>query len=198
MTAIDAAGFEAMFRQNVDPWNYAASSFEAYKRRVLLAACGKRMRGRVLELACANGETTKALRPLSLRLLAVDASRTALAEARRRTAGLSRVTFRHALLPRDMPKGRFDLVVVSEILYYLPAKALAALLPRLEASLAPGGRIVVLHHILDFDDAAQLPKLAQEKARRFLGRRMRLASERRSGRFAAVAFDRPSRPLKRR
>ena len=84
---IDPAGFEAKFRENIDPWNYAASPFEAYKRAVLLHACGTRPFGRGLELACAIGETTRMLAPRCLRLLAVDSSATALKEATRRTSG---------------------------------------------------------------------------------------------------------------
>ena len=80
---IDPAGFEAKFRENIDPWNYAASPFEAYKRTVLLHACGTRPFGRGLELACAIGETTRMLAPRCLRLLAVDSSATALKEAAR-------------------------------------------------------------------------------------------------------------------
>ena len=52
---IDAEGFEAKFRENIDPWNYVGSSFEAHKRAVLLRACGIRHYGRGLELACAIG-----------------------------------------------------------------------------------------------------------------------------------------------
>ena len=42
---IDAAGFDAKFRENIDPWDYAGSPFEAYKRGVLLHACGARSSG---------------------------------------------------------------------------------------------------------------------------------------------------------
>ena len=75
---INPAGFETKFRENIDPWNYAASPFEAYKRAVLLHACGTRPFGRGLELACAIGETTRMLARRCLRLLAVDSSATAL------------------------------------------------------------------------------------------------------------------------
>ena len=89
---IDPAGFETKFRENIDPWNYAASPFEAYKRTVLLHACGTRPFGRGLELACAIGETTRMLAPRCLRLLAVDSSATALKEAARRTTAHRNVT----------------------------------------------------------------------------------------------------------
>lgn len=196
MKAIDPAGFEALFQVDADPWDYAGSRFEAFKRGVLRKACGLGVRGRVLELACANGETTKALRPIALRLLALDAAPAALEEARRRTRHLDRITVRRAVLPGAMPRGPFDLIVVSELLYYLTAEGLRRLLPRLRRALAPGGRLVVLHHVVDFADAAQVPMDAQARAWRAL-RSDPLAVHRRQGRFAVFAVRRASRPRRR-
>src|SRR6202000_3421191 len=84
MKRIDVPGFERKFQHDIDPWNYATSRFEYYKRNALLQACGRYKHGRVLELGCAIGETTRFLSPLSLRLLALDGSSTAIAEARKR------------------------------------------------------------------------------------------------------------------
>jgi 2-polyprenyl-3-methyl-5-hydroxy-6-metoxy-1,4-benzoquinol methylase len=74
MRTIDIAGFENKFRANIDPWNYTHSRFERVMREVLLRACGPSKDGRVLELGCAIGETTRGLARLSLHLVAVDAS----------------------------------------------------------------------------------------------------------------------------
>lgn len=187
---IDAAGFEAMFRATIDPWGYATSPFEAWKRRLLLQACGEHSRGRGLELACAIGETTRRLAPRCLRLLAVDSSATALAEAARRTQGYPSVTLRQALLPRQMPRGPFDLIVVSELLYYLRPNDLRTLVPRLRAALAPGGRIVILHHVKDFDDAAVRPRHAQASTVNALRQHMPLVHRVNAGRFQVAALER--------
>lgn len=185
---IDPAGFEEKFRENIDPWDYDRSPFEAFKRATLLRACGTRPFGRGLELACAIGATTQALAPRCLRLTAVDASPTALAEAARRLAHLPRVTLRRGILPGDLPQGPFDLIVASEILYYLPAADLRRLVSRMAARLAPGGRIVLVHHLTDFADAAVKPRAAQALAVAAFGRSMRLAYLRNAGRFQAAAF----------
>lgn len=191
MKAIAPDGFEAMFRVNPDPWNYAASPFEAAKRRVLLRACGDRFYARALELACANGETTRALAPHCRRLLAIDAAPTAVAEARRRTRGLPNVTIGQATLPEEMPRGPFDLIVASEILYYLPPNAFRRVLRVLADATAPGGRLVLLHHLRNFDDAAQKPALAQARSAAFFARTMRPVFADHHGRYQALAFERP-------
>lgn len=191
MKPIDPDGFEAMFRKDADPWNYAASPFEAWKRDRLLKACGDRLYGRGLELACANGETTKRLARRCLNLLAVDSSATVLAEARRRTKNLDNVDLRQATLPAQTPSGVFDLIVASEILYYLSLPDMRILLGQLQRSLAPGGRLVVLHHILPFADANQIPALAQRRARETLSLDLSLVHARRERRFEVFAVEKP-------
>lgn len=185
---IDLDGFEAMFRADIDPWNYRTSRFEAVKRGVLVRACGLRPFGRALELACANGETTRALAGRCLRLLAVDGSPSAVAGARARTKGVRRVVVRQVILPGGMPRGAFDLIVVSEILYYLGPRDFATLVGKIGKALAPGGRVVLLHHIVGFDDASIHPRLAQHRAVRALRRHAGLAFRRRCHRFEVAAL----------
>lgn len=185
---IDLNGFEALFQATIDPWNYRSSRFERHKRDVLLRACGSRQAGRALELACAIGETSRVLSGRCLHLLATDGAPTALAEARRRTDPKARIAYRQTVLPRDCPRGPFDLVVVSEIAYYLTRRDLAALARALVGALAPGGRVVVLHHVVRFDDAVQIPALAQARLCRALAASCSPDGRWRHGRFEVARF----------
>jgi len=187
---IDPAGFERLFREREDPWDYRTSPFEAYKRGVLLRACGPRIHGRGLELACANGETTLHLADRCLRLLAVDAAPSALAIARRRTRHDPRIRLRRALLPDEMPRGAFDLIVASEIIYYLEPRQAAAVGRDMLTRLARGGRIVALHHLWPFDDAAAPPALAHGRLCRQLAAAATCVFHERHRRFDCVAFTR--------
>jgi cyclopropane fatty-acyl-phospholipid synthase-like methyltransferase len=193
MKPIGPAGFEQKFRDNIDPWNYTRSPFKHYKRSVLLRACGCRTYGRGLELACAIGETTRYVAQRCLRLLAVDSSLTALHEANRRLQGNQRVTFRQAVLPGETPRGPFDLIVASEIAYYISAQSLDQLSDKLKLALAPNGRIVFLNHTCAFDDAAQAPARAHQRIRRTLEKSMGVVFHERHRRFDVVAFRKPQR-----
>lgn len=198
MKPIDLAGFEAKFRATGDPWNYRTSAFEAAKRRVLLRACGAGRLGRGLELACAIGETSRALAARCLTLTATDGARTALETARRLTPPSRRIDYRHGVLPHGVPRGPFDLIVVSEIAYYLSPHDLDALAGRLIRALAPGGRIVVLHHVVPFDDTAQAPALAQARLCRRLAATMPQVLDRHHGRYRVAAFCRQAGPASMR
>jgi SAM-dependent methyltransferase len=189
MKPIDVAGFERKFRENIDPWDYTNSQFEDFKRKVLLQACGHHKHGRVLELGCAIGETTRFLAPLALRLQAVDGSPTAISEARRRVR-CAHVRFMQATLPGQMPAGPFDLIVVSEIAYYLRASDLTILGKRLAMAAAYRGRIVLLHHRRHFHDAAQSPELAHNRLRTQLCRFAHTVFQKRYPRFDVVALRR--------
>lgn len=191
MKPIDPDGFERKFRETIDPWDYSGSAFEARKRRVLLRACGTGPYGRGLELGCAIGETSRELARICLRLVALDSSPTALREARRRNAGDARIAFAEAVLPADFPAGRFDLIVVSELVYYLKPRDLRRLMERVVAATAPGGRVVLLHHTVPFADAAQDPALAQREAHERLSRAMRCVFVQRTARYEVASFAMP-------
>ena len=48
-------------------------------------------------------------------------------------------------LPEDWPAGRFDLVVLTEVLYYLDRPKVDETIGRAVGSLEPGGHLVAVH-----------------------------------------------------
>lgn len=185
---IDLHGFEDLFQSDPDPWDYESSPFEAHKRSLLLKHVGLGPRGRVLELACANGVTTQTLMKVALRTAALDGSSTAIAQAQARLGNVGRLRLLHANLPDGMPRERFDLIVVSEIVYYLGSTAARRLAEGVADRIAPGGRVVVLHHHLNFPDASVHPEHAHLEFVRLLQRRMTLVRSKRTGRFCVAAL----------
>lgn len=137
--------FDAMFSGNDDPWHFKTRWYEARKRALTLACLPEARFAHAYEPGCANAELSLALAPRCDRLLISDGAAQAVQVARARTAHLPHIEVRLAWLPDEWPDDRFDLIVVSEMAYYLDARALDAFADRLRASLLPGGTLLACH-----------------------------------------------------
>jgi cyclopropane fatty-acyl-phospholipid synthase-like methyltransferase len=139
------ADFEARYRADPDPWSYTSSDYERAKYDATLAACGPGPFQCALELGSSIGVLSVRLAPRCRSLVTIDAAPTAVAQARRRLAGISGVSAIVGSIPEAIPRMRYDLVVASEILYYLEEARLAQTLDRLRELSPPGARWVAVH-----------------------------------------------------
>lgn len=137
--------FDAVHARDEDPWGYTSSWYEQRKRSLTLAALPGSSYTAGLEIGCSIGTLSAELAPRCESFLAVDASGTALGHAARRLAHLPAATTRHLTVPNEWPDGSFDLIVVSEVGYYLSSAELAALFDRVEGALTPGGTLALCH-----------------------------------------------------
>ena len=152
--------FEALYAADPDPWDFAGSDYEREKYAASLDALPHASYAQGLEVGCSIGIFTRLLAARCERLLALDVADTALAQARK-TCTADNVVFENRSIPRDFPDGRFDLIVLSEVLYYLDKAELtqAALLVR--SALAPEGVALLVHYLgetnypLSGDEAAE-------------------------------------------
>jgi cyclopropane fatty-acyl-phospholipid synthase-like methyltransferase len=158
--------FEALYARDPDPWRFADSAYERAKYDATLAALPRPRYGRALEVGCSIGVLTRDLAPRCGTLLAVDAAEAPLAAARGRCTGLPQVGFRRMQVPQDWPEeaAPFDLILLSEVVYYLDAADVAQLAARVGASLAPGGEVLLVHWIGETD----YPLSGDEAAERFI------------------------------
>ena len=120
-----AVTFDRLYAENPDPWEVETSAYERDKRDETMAVLGGRRFTSGLEIGCSTGILTERLAPICDRLLAIDVSAEALRLAKRRLDAQPHVTFRHGEVPDDWPKGQFDLIVFSEVLYFLSAEEIA-------------------------------------------------------------------------
>ena len=145
LSRMSLADFELRYRSDPDPWGYLTSDYERDKYAATLAACGDGPFEDALELGASIGVFSALLAPRCGRLTTIDAAPTAVAAARRRLAGTPAVRVILGAIPDAIPDRPFDLVVASEILYYLSADELGATLGRLESCMASGARLVAVH-----------------------------------------------------
>ena len=143
--------FEAMYRADPDPWRFRTSDYEREKYAATLQALTRARYDRALEVGCSIGVFTAALARRCDALLAIDGSATAIASARDACAALRHVRFEERIVPDAFPAGRFDLIVLSEVIYYLHARDLERVAAQCVDALAPGGEIVLCHWLGETD-----------------------------------------------
>ena len=136
---------ERLHRDEEDPWSTEESWYERRKRAVTLAALPRPRYEQGLEVGCSIGTLTAELASRCDGLLGVDQSPSALRRAAVRLDGVPNVRLERADLPAEWPDGRFDLIVVSEVGYFLSPPALRELARRTVEALADGGHVLLCH-----------------------------------------------------
>ncbi len=141
----DADVFDRIHTRGPDPWDVETSSYEREKYDRTLATIPTFHPARILEVGCSIGAQTARLAERTSSLLALDISAEAVALARRRCAPLSHVTIRQARIPQDWPPGLFDLIVISEMLYFLDRDDVASTARLASGSLARDGAVLLVN-----------------------------------------------------
>jgi glycosyltransferase involved in cell wall biosynthesis/peptidoglycan/xylan/chitin deacetylase (PgdA/CDA1 family)/2-polyprenyl-3-methyl-5-hydroxy-6-metoxy-1,4-benzoquinol methylase len=143
--------FESLFASGDDPWSYE-TPYERLKHRQTLDLIPEGRIGKALEVGCAEGRFTRLLAPRVERLIAADLSQIALRRAAEScTAG--NVEFRSLDLAADDLPDACDLIVCSEVLYYLMSvESLGLVAAKLARALTPAGHLVLAHGNVLADD----------------------------------------------
>lgn len=180
------AHFQQLYEQDDDPWQVRHSWYEQRKRQLLLAALPAQRYRHVFEPACGNGELTALLAQRADQVTASDFSPAAVSLTQRRldsTANAERVAVRCQRMPQEWPReATFDLIVISEMAYYLSPEELPQLRERCLETLTMHGCLVLCHwrppfadRVLDtgaihasFDASAELYRLAHHEESDFL------------------------------
>jgi SAM-dependent methyltransferase len=141
--------FEEKYKADKDPWHFKTSEYERDKYKATLGSLTKDRYVAALEVGCSIGIFTRLLSPRCLSLVAVDSSPTAIGAAE--SVNVPNVSFRVANLPAEFPKGTFDLIVLSEVLYYFDKSDLERVAQSCIDSISHGGEIVLCHWLGETD-----------------------------------------------
>lgn len=160
-----AETFDALFAGDPDPWDFEKSSYERDKRAATIAALNGRRYASALEIGCATGVLTRELAAHCDTLLALDVSEQALAIGRTKSASYKTIRYRRAEVPREWPDGSFDLIVLSEVLYFLLAEEITTISRRAHRSLADDGLCL----LVNWTGTNNLPVDGEEATRLFAG-----------------------------
>ncbi|HEY0290129.1 MAG TPA: class I SAM-dependent methyltransferase [Pseudomonas sp.] len=144
-TSVTDDYFDQLFHNSDDPWAFKQRWYERRKRALTLAALPRERYARIFEPGCANGELSAELATRCDRFVGCDTCALAVELARERLADFPRAEVLQARLPQQWPAGRFDLIVFSELGYYLSLEDLHRWIDRALASLTDDGQLLACH-----------------------------------------------------
>jgi SAM-dependent methyltransferase len=140
MSGVPQSHLDALYAETDDPWDFRQSEHERTRFEATLAALPKARFRSVLEVGCGNGELARRIAPLCDDYLGLDAVDKAL-ETARQTVPEAR--FEKAFLPCRLPGGAHDLIVLSEILYFLDPAGVTDLAMQIDARW-PGAHLLMV------------------------------------------------------
>jgi SAM-dependent methyltransferase len=143
--SMPASYFENLYTANPDPWKFATSGYEQAKYDATLAALPRSHYQRGLEVGCSIGVFTAQLAAYCKQLVAIDISEVALSRAQMRCRSIANAHFERIAVPLHWPTGTFDLMVLSEVIYYLDIKDVIRLARRVQSSIRSNGHAILVH-----------------------------------------------------
>ena len=141
----DAPHFQRLYDESQDPWHFRTSPYERAKYQTTIARLGDRRFRLGFEIGCSIGVLTRLLAARCDALLAVDIVEEPLRIARMACADVPWVSFQQMQTPREWPDRVFDLIVLSEVLYFLSPQDIEAVADRASATLAPEGFVLLVN-----------------------------------------------------
>ena len=142
---VDLQDFEDKYSAERDPWGFASDQYEQRKYAISVASLPSDRYRRCFEPGCSIGALTERLARIADRVIAWDASASAVATARDRLVQEHNVEIECAAIPEQWPVGSFDLIVLSEIGYYWDEHDLEPIIERAHDSLEIGGHLLAVH-----------------------------------------------------
>lgn len=158
-----ARTFDRLYGGGADPWGVRDSDYERRKYDATLRALPRPRYDSLLELGCGIGVLTEDLMRRAERVTGVDVSAEALRQARARLGPA--VTLVLGELPDAWPQGRYDAVVISEVLYFLSAEEIAACARLAVRDAVPGADCL----LVNWTGPNDLPLDGDAAADRFIG-----------------------------
>ena len=131
MMGVGRNDLNALYADTPDPWNFEHSDYEQAKFAATRAALTRSRYTSAFELGCGNGQLARHLAPLCESYTGMDAVAIAVETARR---AVPKARFIQDFYPCPLPDEDFDLLILSEILYFLDPATLRSLAKEIAAS----------------------------------------------------------------
>ncbi|WJW80162.1 SAM-dependent methyltransferase [Bartonella sp. TP] len=156
--------FDLLYENSFDPWDYLTSRYEEEKYLTSLKTLPKQNYNRILELGCSIGVFTDKLASMAKSVYAIDSSTLALKRAKHICSKHNNIHFIQTKIPYNMPKllyKKFDLIILSEFLYYLTPEELQKLAYFIAQCLTSSAHLLLVSYSLPIDEQIQGPQAAE-------------------------------------
>ncbi|WP_448089947.1 class I SAM-dependent methyltransferase [Pseudomonas azerbaijanoccidentalis] len=147
--------FQKMFDASDDPWSFRTRWYEKRKRELTLASLPRQRYQRVFEPGCANGELSALIAERSDSLLCQDINEKAVQLAQHRLSNVPHARVDLGRVPHDWPEGTFDLIVLSEVGYFLDSSEWNRVIENTLLSLSPEGGVLACHWLHPIEGCSQ-------------------------------------------
>lgn len=137
--------FDALYMTDPDPWQFLTSEYEKNKYAATLSALPQSHYHCAVEAGCSIGVLTERLSSFCDQVIGLDISSVAIDLARTRNRHIPQIQFRQAQLPEAWPKESADLIVLSEILYFLDHAQIDQLAAKMARSWKKNGDCIVVN-----------------------------------------------------
>lgn len=137
--------FNDVYRNSNDPWDFETSEYELNKYKATIRALVRDSYKNVFEIGCSIGVLSEMLAPKCEKLLTVDAAEAPLVKAREKLQKYPQVSVQKMAVPDHFPDGQFDLILISEVGYYLAMPDLERLQKQILAHLETDGQLLLVH-----------------------------------------------------
>jgi len=200
----DYRAFNQLYAENNDPWELGNPSnrYQQRKYRTLLSLLPKERRFySALDAGCGIGFFTRMLAGHAERILGVDLSQSAIDRAKEMHRDVTNLEFMSGdifNLPETM-NGQFDLVVLADVLYYVPSETgdtLKTITRRIAKLLTPGGCCAIVNHYFLWDQPTRSSKRIYAAFQRTPG--VRVVRRYWVPFFSVVILEKEGQPEKRR
>lgn len=143
--SLSAGFFDEFYSHGDDPWHFESSPYELSKYKATIAALPREIYKSAFEIGCSIGVLTKMLAPKCKKLLAVEPADVPLQKAKERLKNDAHVHLQKMFVPQDFPQEQFDLILLSEVGYFLGWEDLQKLAELMIEHLEPGGQLLLVH-----------------------------------------------------
>ncbi len=138
--------FDGLYGRDADPWQVGTSWYEQRKLAIVTATLRRARYIAAWDPACGTGHLARRLASVADRVLATDNSAGAVEISRTTCHGLPNVELQTSGLPGRPPDaGPFDLVVLSEFVYYLSPDQRQAALRTVDDLTRSEAEVVAVH-----------------------------------------------------